>query len=145
VPDLVVPQQRVVDTLERVASDIKGFCAEKYGAYRDILVEGDASRRACCRRTPSLRWQRPSRTPCSPIIDAHGEWDLDDAPPITLSVNRVGSEAPAAGAAPQAEAVQLWQPPRSCQSQAPAEESARPDAGLRGGGACVLRSAVRCG
>ena len=85
----VVNRSVVVDLLKNTVEDCRAFCIEKNSTSPEVVVQGDSSIKACLFETHfEFVITEVLKNAMQPLLDKYGAWDVDEAPPIQITVSR---------------------------------------------------------
>lgn len=110
----------VADVVRRAVDDIRGFSIEKHGAPPDVDIEdrSGGARALCMPGLVEYALSELLKNAVQALVDTHGAWDLDEAPPVAIcvwvsedasappSVDHADAQELASGE--NAQAVQFW-------------------------------------
>ena len=116
----------VHETVAAAVDNVRGFSVEKHGLAPDVVLE-DLSQGACVYMMPAFveyAIAEVLKNAVQAMVAQYGAWDLDEAPPIqvTVSADQADSDADEPLRGPE-----LWSPPSSKSSRRRIKEHADAD------------------
>ena len=87
-PPRIAERVQVADLVRRAIDDIKGFSIEKHGAPPDVDILDESSGASALCMPPFVEYALSEllKNAVQALVDTHGAWDLDEAPPVAVRV-----------------------------------------------------------